>query len=91
MARRTAKKTKGRKAKTARAAKPRKATRKVKRSSPKARVGEARGASKRITELEAENARLREDLEKLRADLSERPARPTGDDEPGERTLPLDF
>jgi hypothetical protein len=89
MARRTAKKGKAR-AKTTGARKPRKAQ-EVKRSAPrKASAASSRNVErKRITALEAENSRLRVDLEKLRAELAERP--PPGDDEPGERTLPPDL
>jgi hypothetical protein len=88
MARRTAKKGKGRGKKTAKR-KPTKA-RRAKRSAPrKAGTAASRNAEReRINALEAENARLREDLEKLRAELGERPP---DEDEPRERTLPLDL
>jgi len=90
MARRTAKKGKAGAKKTKGARKPRKAQ-KVKRSTPRKASAASSGNAerKRITALEAENTRLREDLEKLRAELGERPA--PGDDEPGERALPLDL
>jgi hypothetical protein len=61
----------------------------ARKARPKARRAAPAGASKRLTELEAENRRLREENASLRAQLDDRSAPPERE-EIGEQT-PLDF
>jgi len=85
-ARRKAKKAKGR----ARASKPRKRSATPRPPAKKAprRAAASAAVPKRVTELEAENRRLRDEIAVLRARLTEQAARPSEPVEPDEE-LPL--